>query len=57
MAIFEPNGTVHHLGLRKGDVGRYVLLPGDPGLNLNQLPFALGASSAPQRPGVDCVVR
>jgi uridine phosphorylase len=31
MAIFEPDGTVHHLGLKKGDVGRYVLLPGDPG--------------------------
>ena len=29
MAIFEPDGTVHHLGLKKGDVGRYVLLPGD----------------------------
>ena len=21
----------HHVGLRRGDVGRYVLLPGDPG--------------------------
>jgi uridine phosphorylase len=31
MAIFEPDGTVHHLGLKKGAVGRYVLLPGDPG--------------------------
>ncbi len=31
MAVFEPDGTVHHLGLKKGDVGRYVLLPGDPG--------------------------
>ncbi len=31
MAIFEPDGTVHHLGLRRGAVGRYVLLPGDPG--------------------------
>jgi len=34
-----------------------ALLPGDPGLNLNQLPFALGVGSGPQRPGVDCVVR
>jgi len=31
MAIFEPDGTVHQLGLKKGAVGRYVLLPGDPG--------------------------
>ena len=26
-----PGAVVHHLHLREGDVGRYVLLPGDPG--------------------------
>ena len=27
----EENGLQHHIHLKKGDVGRYVLLPGDPG--------------------------
>jgi uridine phosphorylase len=27
----SKEGPVHHLQLRRGDVGRYVLLPGDPG--------------------------
>ena len=31
MPVFEPDGRLHHIGLRPGDVGRYVLLPGDPG--------------------------
>ncbi|MBM4408776.1 MAG: uridine phosphorylase [Chloroflexi bacterium] len=31
MAVFEADGRLHHLGIRAGDVGRYVLLPGDPG--------------------------
>ncbi|MFH1026886.1 MAG: uridine phosphorylase [Pseudomonadota bacterium] len=26
-----PDGLQHHIQLEKGDVGRYVLLPGDPG--------------------------
>ena len=26
----EADGRKHHIGLRRGDVGRYVLLPGDP---------------------------
>jgi uridine phosphorylase len=26
-----PDGLQHHIHLKKGDVGRYVLLPGDPG--------------------------
>jgi len=26
-----PDGLLHHIHLKKGDVGRYVLLPGDPG--------------------------
>lgn len=26
-----PDGLQHHIQLKKGDVGRYVLLPGDPG--------------------------
>ena len=36
-----------------------ALLPGDPGLNLNQLPFALGVGGGGrlQTPGQDCVVR
>lgn len=28
--MFENNGTFHHIQCRKGDVGRYVMLPGDP---------------------------
>ncbi len=31
MPLVEPDGRLHHIGLRPGDVGRYVLLPGDPG--------------------------
>lgn len=31
MPVFEPDGRLHHIGLRPGEVGRYVLLPGDPG--------------------------
>ena len=31
MAIRNENGKMYHIGLREGDVGRYVLLPGDPG--------------------------
>jgi uridine phosphorylase len=27
----EIHGVMHHIQLKKGDVGRYVLLPGDPG--------------------------
>jgi hypothetical protein len=35
-----------------------VLLPGDPGLNLSQLPFTLGIGSGRiQGPGQECVVR
>lgn len=35
-----------------------VILPGDPGLNLSQLPFALGIGSGRlQGPGQECVVR
>jgi uridine phosphorylase len=30
MAMTEADGRKHHIGLRRGDVGRYVLLPGDP---------------------------
>ena len=31
MPLVEPDGRLHHIGIRPGDVGRYVLLPGDPG--------------------------
>ncbi|MES2210900.1 MAG: uridine phosphorylase [Chloroflexota bacterium] len=31
MAVFEADGRLHHIAIRSGDVGRYVLLPGDPG--------------------------
>lgn len=31
MPVLEPDGRFHHIGLRPGEVGRYVLLPGDPG--------------------------
>ncbi|MFM7825279.1 MAG: uridine phosphorylase, partial [Candidatus Limnocylindrus sp.] len=31
MAATEKDGRKHHIGLKRGDVGRYVLLPGDPG--------------------------
>lgn len=35
-----------------------VILPGDPGLNLSQLPFTLGVGSGRiQGPGQECVVR
>jgi uridine phosphorylase len=29
--MLESDGVFHHIKLRRGDVGRYVLLPGDPG--------------------------
>ncbi|MCL2695079.1 MAG: nucleoside phosphorylase [Clostridiales bacterium] len=28
--MFEENGVFYHIKLKKGDIGRYVLLPGDP---------------------------
>ena len=28
--MWEHDGTYHHIQCRKGDIGRYVLLPGDP---------------------------
>jgi uridine phosphorylase len=31
MPLTEPDGRFHHIGLAAGQVGRYVLLPGDPG--------------------------
>ncbi|MEI7742934.1 MAG: uridine phosphorylase [Chloroflexota bacterium] len=31
MPVTEPDGRFHHIGIAAGDVGRYVLLPGDPG--------------------------
>jgi uridine phosphorylase len=31
MPLTEADGRFHHIALRHGDVGRYVLLPGDPG--------------------------
>lgn len=34
-----------------------ALLPADPGLDLSQLPFALGVGGGRQRPAQDCVVR
>ena len=35
-----------------------ILLPGDPGLNLSQLPFVLGVGSGRiQGPGQECIVR
>jgi len=30
MAATESDGRKHHIGIRNGEVGRYVLLPGDP---------------------------
>ena len=27
----EHDGVMYHIQLKRGDVGRYVLLPGDPG--------------------------
>ena len=30
MASYVENEVCYHLQIRKGDVGRYVLLPGDP---------------------------
>ena len=27
---YAEEGVQYHLNIRKGDVGRYVLLPGDP---------------------------
>ena len=29
--ILDNNEVMHHLHCKRGDVGRYVLLPGDPG--------------------------
>ncbi len=31
MPLTEADGRFHHIGMRPGEVGRYVLLPGDPG--------------------------
>lgn len=31
MPVTEPDGRFHHIRLLPGEVGRYVLLPGDPG--------------------------
>ncbi|MFZ9736215.1 MAG: uridine phosphorylase [Candidatus Limnocylindrus sp.] len=31
MAATEHDGRKHHIGVKKGEVGRYALLPGDPG--------------------------
>jgi len=31
MPVTEPDGRLHHIAIRPGDVGRCVLLPGDPG--------------------------
>jgi uridine phosphorylase len=31
MPLIEADGRLHHIAIRPGDVGRYVLLPGDPG--------------------------
>ena len=30
MQMIGPNGTQYHIHLKEGDIGRYVLLPGDP---------------------------
>lgn len=30
MAVINENGKMYHVHLAKGDIGRYVLLPGDP---------------------------
>ena len=30
MAAREDDGRKHHIGIKQGEVGRYVLLPGDP---------------------------
>ncbi|MDR1307455.1 MAG: uridine phosphorylase, partial [Treponema sp.] len=30
MAFFEQTDLMYHIRMRKGDVGRYVFLPGDP---------------------------
>jgi uridine phosphorylase len=27
----DPDEVLYHINMKKGDVGRYVLLPGDPG--------------------------
>ncbi|MEG1407910.1 MAG: uridine phosphorylase, partial [Ruthenibacterium sp.] len=27
---YSEDGSQYHLGLKKGDVGKYVILPGDP---------------------------
>jgi uridine phosphorylase len=31
MPVTEPDGRLHHIAILPGEVGRYVLLPGDPG--------------------------
>ena len=28
---YTENGIQYHIGLKQGDVGKYVILPGDPG--------------------------
>ena len=30
MAAREDDGRKHHIGIKQGEVGRYVLLPGSP---------------------------
>lgn len=30
MAVFTDEGKTYHVRVGKGDIGRYVLLPGDP---------------------------
>ena len=27
---YSDDGTQYHIGLKEGDVGKYVILPGDP---------------------------
>ena len=30
MMKYTENGIQYHIGLKQGDVGKYVILPGDP---------------------------
>ena len=30
MAFYQPEDVMYHIKMKKGDVGRYVLMPGDP---------------------------
>ena len=34
MAVFTDEGKTYHVRVGKGDIGRYVLLPGDPFLSV-----------------------